>query len=408
MDSLSQIVLGAAVGEAVLGKKIGNRAMLLGAAGGTLPDLDVVANLFMSPMNAMDFHRGITHSIPFAVFAPLAFGGFSYFFYKKNVHKSKWYRTISSILLYVLIVAVLGSAGYAALTTQTWWALGISIFLILLLLFVIIRYIASEPESYQVSFLRWYMFFFLVFATHTLLDVFTTYGTQVLMPFSNYRAAFASISVVDPIYTLPFLLFVCLAAFFRHTSAFRAFLNWTGIILSTGYLVFTLITKDSINRIFEKSLEVRNLDYERYQTSPSMFNSILWSGTIEADSVYYVGAYSKFDPQKIVQRFREIPKNHHLLKGHENDEHILILKRFSDDYFTIQQDTLTGKLTFVDLRWGALSNVAKSVEGIDFPLIFHLRKENGQMVAEEHREPPSGITREMLESYWDRIMGRWQ
>jgi inner membrane protein len=38
MDSLTQIILGAACGEAVLGKKIGNRALLFGAIGGTIPD----------------------------------------------------------------------------------------------------------------------------------------------------------------------------------------------------------------------------------------------------------------------------------------------------------------------------------------------------------------------------------
>ena len=45
MDSLTQIVLGAAVGEAVLGKKIGTRAMLWGAIAGTIPDLDVLFRL---------------------------------------------------------------------------------------------------------------------------------------------------------------------------------------------------------------------------------------------------------------------------------------------------------------------------------------------------------------------------
>ena len=46
MDSLTQIVLGAAVGEAVLGKKIGSRAMLWGAIAGTIPDLDVFLRFF--------------------------------------------------------------------------------------------------------------------------------------------------------------------------------------------------------------------------------------------------------------------------------------------------------------------------------------------------------------------------
>jgi len=42
VDSLTQIILGAAVGEAVLGKKVGNKALLWGGIAGTLPDLDVL------------------------------------------------------------------------------------------------------------------------------------------------------------------------------------------------------------------------------------------------------------------------------------------------------------------------------------------------------------------------------
>ena len=65
MDSLTQIVLGAACGEAVLGKKIGNRALLFGAIGGTIPDLDVFIGslLYGNEIDAMVFHRGIMHSI---------------------------------------------------------------------------------------------------------------------------------------------------------------------------------------------------------------------------------------------------------------------------------------------------------------------------------------------------------
>ena len=67
MDSLTQIVLGASVGEVVLGKKLGNRAMLWGAIAGTIPDLDVIGNIFMDEINSLAFHRGITHSISFSL-----------------------------------------------------------------------------------------------------------------------------------------------------------------------------------------------------------------------------------------------------------------------------------------------------------------------------------------------------
>lgn len=72
MDSLTHIVLGASVGEAVLGKKIGNRAPLYGAIAGTIPDLDIFAGYFLDPVSAVEVHRGFTHSIIFCViFAPV-------------------------------------------------------------------------------------------------------------------------------------------------------------------------------------------------------------------------------------------------------------------------------------------------------------------------------------------------
>ena len=74
MDSLTQIVLGAAVGEATLGRKIGNRAMVWGGIAGTLPDLDVLANAVSDPMSALVYHRAFTHSLPFAFLAAPVIG----------------------------------------------------------------------------------------------------------------------------------------------------------------------------------------------------------------------------------------------------------------------------------------------------------------------------------------------
>jgi len=72
MDSLTQIILGAAVAEAVLGKKVGNKAMLYGAIAGTIPDLDIFASYFTDTVSALEIHRGFTHSIFFSVlFAPI-------------------------------------------------------------------------------------------------------------------------------------------------------------------------------------------------------------------------------------------------------------------------------------------------------------------------------------------------
>ena len=75
MDSFTQIVLGAAVGEAVLGKKVGNKAMLWGAIAGTIPDLDVLFKLFLDAVTSNELHRGFSHSLLFSLLISPPAGG---------------------------------------------------------------------------------------------------------------------------------------------------------------------------------------------------------------------------------------------------------------------------------------------------------------------------------------------
>ena len=91
-----------------------------------------------------------------------------------------------------------------------------------------------------------------------------------------------------------------------------------------------------MNEVVKNTLAEQAVKYERFMTSPSIFNNFLWSSTIETDSSYLVGAYSKFDPERKISKFHEYPKNHQLIKGHENDEHLVTLQRFADGYFLIQ------------------------------------------------------------------------
>ncbi len=63
MDSLSHIVIGAAIGEAILGKKIGRWGMLLGAVMKSIPDFDLFYTGLSDPRAYMCDHRAHTHSL---------------------------------------------------------------------------------------------------------------------------------------------------------------------------------------------------------------------------------------------------------------------------------------------------------------------------------------------------------
>lgn len=74
--------------------------------------------------------------------------------------------------------------------------------------------------------------------THPLLDVCTTYGTQLLAPLSDRRFSLDAVSIIDPVYTLPLLLALALARVprvpegVRRATAFAALaagLAWLGV-----------------------------------------------------------------------------------------------------------------------------------------------------------------------------------
>lgn len=82
MDSLTQAVLGATIGEAGWRRHLGPRAVAVGAVAGTLPDLDVVA-LAAGHWAMLLHHRGLTHALFFAPLACLPLGWLAW----------KWART---------------------------------------------------------------------------------------------------------------------------------------------------------------------------------------------------------------------------------------------------------------------------------------------------------------------------
>ena len=100
------MVLGAACGEVVLGKKIGNKALVWGAIAGTIPDLDVMANLFMGELDSLAFHRGPMHSLIFACVIPFLLSWLVLKFYKSGIYNNPLYKKISFTLATILFIAI--------------------------------------------------------------------------------------------------------------------------------------------------------------------------------------------------------------------------------------------------------------------------------------------------------------
>lgn len=333
MDSLTQIVLGAAVGEAVLGKKVGNKAMLYGAIAGTIPDLDVLANYFTDTITAIEIHRGFTHSIFFSVFFAPVFG---------------W--LVSRI----------------------------------------------EKKS-GVGWKGWSWLFFWALITHPILDGFTTWGTQFFWPF-EYRVAFKNIFVIDPLYTVPFLFFLVLTMFQKRTSPKRKKYNRLGLIISSSYLVLTLVLKGVTYKKFTNALDEQQIAYNKIQTKPGPLNTVLWLANVETEDAFLIGDYSFFDSQPI--EFHSFPKNHHLLGDWIEKPNVQRLIKIAEDgWFTISEKE--GKLFFNDLRFGLLNNDPTNPE---FVFSYLLKEENGIIYAQETKKNREDAQK-LMSDLWGRIKG---
>lgn len=213
MDSVSQIVLGAAVAAAVAPPGHRRAALLAGAVFGTLPDLDVfvINALTDNPVHRMTWHRGPSHSL---LVLPL-FGAFLW--------------------------ALLRRAGGR---------------------------VSESPR-------RWFWAIQLALVTHPLLDAFTVYGTQLWWPLRPPPTMWASVFIIDPLYTA-WLLAACVAAWRLRERRAAGHVLVAGLAISAAYLGWSLVAKAMVEREAARSLASLGLaDAPRFSV-PMPFNTLLW------------------------------------------------------------------------------------------------------------------------------------
>lgn len=333
MDSLTQIALGASVGEAVLGKKVGNRAMLYGAIAGTLPDLDVLASHFTDTLTAIEIHRGFTHSILFSLLAaPLLGWILSKLEKKSGVHWKSW-----SVMMFLCLV------------------------------------------------------------THPILDAFTTWGTQLFWPF-DIRLAFKTIFVIDPLYTLPLIVFLVLAMFQKRTSPKRQKYNRLGLIISSAYLLITVFLKTMAFSTFQEALEEQSISYKQLQVKPAPLTTVLWNANVETETSFLIGEYSFFDSQPIV--FYEYPKNHQFAENFKENTDFKRLENITENWYIIEKEN--GQIFLNDLRFGLLN---RNFDDPDFAFSYKIEQTSPNDIKITENDKSREDAQQLLNDLWKRILG---
>ena len=229
MDSLTQLVLGAAVAGAIAPSRHRRAALLAGAALGTFPDLDALAlmALDVDPVRNMTWHRSASHSL--LVLAPLA----------------------------ALLWAFFRTRGGRVTEAPT----------------------------------RWFWAITLALVTHPLLDAFTVYGTQLWWPLSPPPAMWSSVFIIDPLYTLP-LLVACFVAWAKNWRPAARTALMAGLALSTAYLGWSLVAKGLVERAAERTLAERGLQDAPRFSVPMPFTTLLWRGGVMTPEGYLEGERS--------------------------------------------------------------------------------------------------------------------
>ncbi|MBM3512072.1 MAG: metal-dependent hydrolase [Alphaproteobacteria bacterium] len=212
MDSVTQFVLGAGVGMAVLGPKIGaRRAALAGGVLGTLPDLDVFWP-FEDPVAAFVLHRSATHSL----------------------------------VMHALATPILGEA---------------------------LRFVAAPLRAERA---RAYAAVFLCLATHALLDAMTIYGTRLFWPLWPEPVGLGSIFIIDPLYTVPLLVVTLWALGTRAWNARLARALTVALVVSTAYLGWAAVAQSIARARAGDALAASGFVPERLMATPTPLNTLFW------------------------------------------------------------------------------------------------------------------------------------
>ncbi len=139
--------------------------------------------------------------------------------------------------------------------------------------------------SKHLGFARIYGYALAGYATAGLLDACTSYGTQLLWPFSDERISWSIIAIVDPAFTL--VLLIALVVSMKHRKPRPA---RVGLALAGAYLLLGAWQHQAALQVARGLAAQRGHEVARILVKPTLGNLVLWRSVYESGDRFYVDA----------------------------------------------------------------------------------------------------------------------
>lgn len=196
--------------------------------------------------------------------------------------------------------------------------------------------------------LRWLAAISLALLTHPLLDAHTAYGTQLFWPLTVPPASWATLFIIDPLYTLPLLVGVLLATFLPGGSWSGTALR-VGLVLSTLYIGWSWAAQSMVRHNAETALTELQLQDAELFITPTPFNTLLWRVVVQTDEGHLEGFDSLVLGEGTMQ-FEKYASDTQALEGASDLWSVQRLRWFAQDFVkaTVEND----RLIISDLRMG--------------------------------------------------------
>ncbi len=196
---------------------------------------------------------------------------------------------------------------------------------------------------------RWALTILAILWTHSLLDTFTVYGTQLLWPLSEYPFGLSSVFIIDPAYTLPLLMGLGFAAYLGWQSPRARSVSMAALLVSSAYLSWSLVAKSTMKDTIAKSLVEQKLNVYAVLTTPMPLNTMIWRVVALGENEYYVAHVAVWEDYQSVE-YRSYPKGEALLSSINDRWDVQRLQWFTKGFYRVK--AIDNKVIMTDLRMG--------------------------------------------------------